>query len=313
MFVANTGPWAEASTVVAQVTKYYTFGGQRVALRRGDVVYYLYADHLGSVSVVSDGSGALLAAQCYFPYGEVRWREGTLPTDFTFTGQRAEAGLGLLDYRARFYDPVLGRFVQADTIVPNPGDPQDLNRYAYVRNNPLRYTDPGGPPTPPDDGLAARQGISAKPICASGVGDARGKAVHFRHRGGRHPARRAVRAQTGHSGGILRGDSGNHCRRIRHSQRLDNQYRYLSAVTRMKRGSGETQVLARSAAPLHSGLRSSGTAHTRLLILRLAAWLCLCALALSLHWHWHRRASAGPDLWPLGTWTVPAIPAQGDR
>ena len=62
----------------------------------------------------------------------------------TFTGQRAEAGLGLLDYRARYYDPVLGRFISADTLVPNPGNPQALNRYAYVYNNPLRYTDPTG-------------------------------------------------------------------------------------------------------------------------------------------------------------------------
>jgi len=61
-----------------------------------------------------------------------------------FSGQRAEAGLGLLDYRARFYDPVLGRFISADTLVPEAGNPQDLNRYAYVRNNPLRYTDPSG-------------------------------------------------------------------------------------------------------------------------------------------------------------------------
>ncbi|MBC7251432.1 MAG: RHS repeat-associated core domain-containing protein [Anaerolineae bacterium] len=69
---------------------------------------------------------------------------GTLPTDFGFTGQRNEGTIGLYDYRARYYDPALGRFVSADTVVPNPGDPQDLNRYAYVRNNPLRYTDPSG-------------------------------------------------------------------------------------------------------------------------------------------------------------------------
>ena len=54
-----------------------------------------------------------------------------------FTGQRAEAGIGLMDYRARFYDPVLGRFVSADTIVPEPGNPQGLNRFSYVLNNPL--------------------------------------------------------------------------------------------------------------------------------------------------------------------------------
>jgi hypothetical protein len=47
-------------------------------------------------------------------------------------------------YRARFYHPALGRFVSADTIVPEPGQPQDFNRYAYVRNNPLIYIDPSG-------------------------------------------------------------------------------------------------------------------------------------------------------------------------
>jgi hypothetical protein len=47
-------------------------------------------------------------------------------------------------YGARFYDGALGRFISPDTIVPEPGDPQALNRYSYVLNNPLRYTDPTG-------------------------------------------------------------------------------------------------------------------------------------------------------------------------
>jgi len=47
-------------------------------------------------------------------------------------------------YIARWYDNRRGRFIQPDAIVPNPGDPQSLNRYAYVLNNPLRYTDPTG-------------------------------------------------------------------------------------------------------------------------------------------------------------------------
>jgi RHS repeat-associated protein len=55
-----------------------------------------------------------------------------------------EQGLGLYDYQARFYDPALGRFLQPDLLVPEPGNPQTLNRYAYVYNNPLRYTDPSG-------------------------------------------------------------------------------------------------------------------------------------------------------------------------
>ncbi|MCD4739057.1 MAG: hypothetical protein K8R89_07355 [Anaerolineae bacterium] len=46
------------------------------------------------------------------------------------------------DYRARYYNPALGRFISADTIVPRPSDPQNLNRYAYTLNNPLKYTKP---------------------------------------------------------------------------------------------------------------------------------------------------------------------------
>jgi hypothetical protein len=47
-------------------------------------------------------------------------------------------------YGARYYDATIGRFISADTIVQSPFDPQSLNRYAYCRNNPLRYTDPTG-------------------------------------------------------------------------------------------------------------------------------------------------------------------------
>jgi len=62
------------------------------------------------------------------------------------------ATLRTVFYNARYYDPVpsaalrarLGRFISADTLVPNPGNPQALNRYAYVTNNPLKYTDPSG-------------------------------------------------------------------------------------------------------------------------------------------------------------------------
>jgi len=65
-----------------------------------------------------------------------------------FTGQYHESGLpggeGLSYYNARWYDAQLGRFVYADTLVPDPGDPQDLNRMAYVRGNPLRFVDPTG-------------------------------------------------------------------------------------------------------------------------------------------------------------------------
>jgi RHS repeat-associated protein len=61
-----------------------------------------------------------------------------------FTGKRLDSSTGLYYYGARYYDPELGRFTQADTIVQAPSDPQTLNRYTYCRNNPLIYTDPTG-------------------------------------------------------------------------------------------------------------------------------------------------------------------------
>jgi RHS repeat-associated protein len=80
----------------------------------------------------------------YYPYGETRYVTGTLTTDYGYTGQRNEAGLGLMDYNARYYDPALGRFVSADTIVPDTENPQNWNRYAYAGNNPVLYVDPTG-------------------------------------------------------------------------------------------------------------------------------------------------------------------------
>ena len=123
--------------------RYYLVNGQPVALREDGALYYLFGDHLGSTSlVVSAATGEVVAEQRYLPFGGVRWRAGALPTDRQYTGQRWDETLGLYDYRARYYDPTLGRFIQPDTVVPEPGDPQALNRYAYVLNNPLRYNDP---------------------------------------------------------------------------------------------------------------------------------------------------------------------------
>lgn len=49
-----------------------------------------------------------------------------------------------MDYKARFYDPYINRFIQPDTIVPDPANPQSWNRYAYVRNSPINFNDPSG-------------------------------------------------------------------------------------------------------------------------------------------------------------------------
>jgi RHS repeat-associated protein len=87
----------------------------------------------------------------YKPFGEKRSEWNAYFSPNKFTGQREEYALGsLYHYGARFYSPTLGRFLSADTIVPGAGNPQALNRYSMVLNNPLRYTDPTGHcPAPP--------------------------------------------------------------------------------------------------------------------------------------------------------------------
>jgi len=86
---------------------------------------------------------AVVGRQYYRPYGGPRGAAVALPTDRAFTGQYRDA-TGLDFYNARYYSSTLGRFVSADTIVPEPGNPQALNRYSYVYNSPLKYTDPSG-------------------------------------------------------------------------------------------------------------------------------------------------------------------------
>jgi RHS repeat-associated protein len=79
----------------------------------------------------------------YRAWGEVRHSSGGTPTDQRYTGQR-DFGLGLYFYNARFYDSYLNRFASADTLIPNPGNVLDWDRFAAMRNNPLRYVDPTG-------------------------------------------------------------------------------------------------------------------------------------------------------------------------
>jgi len=69
---------------------------------------------------------------------------GTTNVPYKYTGKEQDGSTGLYFYEARYYDPVLGQFISADTIVPSTTDPQAFNRYSYGRNNPILYTDPSG-------------------------------------------------------------------------------------------------------------------------------------------------------------------------
>ena len=104
---------------------------------------YFHNDHLGSTTVITDASGSPLAENTkYDPWGEVK--SGGVKSKFQYTGQERDSETGLHYYNARYYDPYIRRFTQPDDIIQNVYSPQGLNRYSYVWNNPLKYTDPSG-------------------------------------------------------------------------------------------------------------------------------------------------------------------------
>jgi RHS repeat-associated protein len=107
-------------------------------------VFYLLKDHLGSTNLTVDSLGNVIGEMRYKAWGETRYTSGTTPTDFNYTAQRQEPDLGFYYYKARWYDPALGRFMQADTIIPEAGNPISFDRYGYVFNNPVVYTDSSG-------------------------------------------------------------------------------------------------------------------------------------------------------------------------
>lgn len=119
--------------------------------------YYVHRDHLGSSNLFTEGAARST-------HGGLRYKEGDLVqriehTPFgrerlvlnpsldeipRFTGQVYDIETDLYYYNSRYYDPVLARFIQPDSIIPDPYDSQSLNPYSYVLNNPLRYVDPTG-------------------------------------------------------------------------------------------------------------------------------------------------------------------------
>ncbi|WP_325438029.1 RHS repeat-associated core domain-containing protein [Nitrosomonas europaea] len=97
----------------------------------------MYQDQLGSVIGTANSAGTSTAIHSYGPYGEPNIATGIR---FRYTGQQFLGSLNLYYYKARFYSPALGRFLQTDPI----GTADDLNLYAYVGNNPINFNDPSG-------------------------------------------------------------------------------------------------------------------------------------------------------------------------
>lgn len=107
-------------------------------------VLSLHFDHLGSTNLVSSSTGSVLERISYDSYGAIVEDSAPGISNYKYTGQEFDSGAQLHNYGARLYDPQIARFISADSMIANPGDPRSLNPYTYALNNPLRYTDPTG-------------------------------------------------------------------------------------------------------------------------------------------------------------------------
>ena len=126
-------------------TNYVFAGSLRVASWDAtNGLQFYHKDHLGSSNVITNSTGQLVQLLEYSPYGSVIQNQGSVDVAHKFTGQRQDDVNGLVVFPGRVYDPQLGRFLQPDPFVQDPADPQMLNRYSYVRNNPLNLVDPSG-------------------------------------------------------------------------------------------------------------------------------------------------------------------------
>ena len=102
--------------------------------------YFYHADGLGSITSLTDGSGQLAASYVYDSFGNLTASTGAITNPFQYTGREFDSETGLYYYRARYYDPVIGRFLSEDPLGSNP----EPNLYAYVNNSPVGSVDPSG-------------------------------------------------------------------------------------------------------------------------------------------------------------------------
>ena len=125
----------------------------------GDDFAYLHKDNIGSTESITDRTGALKERMLFDPHGSRRsdnWENSDAELDARiadvtfenttrgFTGHEHIDAVGIIHMHGRVYDPVIGRFLSTDNFVQAPEFSQSFNRYSYVVNNPLSYTDPTG-------------------------------------------------------------------------------------------------------------------------------------------------------------------------
>ena len=111
------------------------------------IFYYYVGDHLGTARLITNASGTVCYDADYAPFGQEIAYTNTCTQNYKFTGMERDTETGNDHTWFRGYEYNLGRWMSPDPAgraTANPTDPQSLNRYAYVTNNPLALTDPMG-------------------------------------------------------------------------------------------------------------------------------------------------------------------------
>ncbi len=129
--------------LTGKATARYTQGlgiDEPLEVSQSGVPNYYEADGLGSITGLTDPTGAVANAYSYDSFGNVTATTGTVSNRFFFTAREAAAKTGLLYYRARYYDPGTGRFLSEDPI----GFVGDADFYRYALNRPNYFRDPTG-------------------------------------------------------------------------------------------------------------------------------------------------------------------------
>ena len=133
--------WEQGTRTASTV--HYTLPGRKVATRSDQGLHYTYGDQVNSATRFANQRGKQTSALWYTPFGGEIARTGELDARYTYTGKERD-DTGLQYYGARYTDGEIGRFMSADTLLPDVYSAQLLNRFAYVINNPVRLTDPTG-------------------------------------------------------------------------------------------------------------------------------------------------------------------------
>lgn len=109
-------------------------------------IYYFTEDHLGNIDTVTDEQGDIVERRDYLPYGATpsHIQEAEESAEMHSYNGKEQDENGLYYYGARYYDPTIGRFTTQDPWEGDLTDPQTLNKYSYVRNNPIKFIDPTG-------------------------------------------------------------------------------------------------------------------------------------------------------------------------